>query len=418
MRILHGKWLSIVAGAALAAAVTAAGAEQKAPQPAAPVGVVSNIKVLSDKVPDVSSLEAWKKTFIKEGMTDKEKALAVFNTEVTFQQADAPPSEYLQREDAVLDPIKMFNVYGYTLCSVSAANVMCLARYVGLPARGFTINNHVVPEFFYDNAWHMFDADLIEYFPKADGTIASLQEIVDGVEQVEGRASRVRHDQQDEPLRVHGEARLEDRPGDPAAQPVLRRQRLAALRRVRLGRHHAAVRPDRQHLAVVLLDGLPGERAASRGREAHAQLVQQGPAREHEGRRRCTGLAEGQGRRGRVPLLAPVGRHRTRPRRQRHARIRRAAGHRRVPLRGADGREPGRQGRRPGRPGRPRQGRRRARRARHPHAFELRLSRRPAAVHAVVGAGGEIKVLRLRQQRAGLEGRGDGRHGRRTERST
>ncbi len=91
------------------------------------------------------------------------------------------PTEYLQREDSVLDPIKLFNVYGYTLCSVSSANVMCLARYVGLPARCFTINNHVVPEIFYDNAWHMFDADLIEYFPKADGSIASLQEIIDGV---------------------------------------------------------------------------------------------------------------------------------------------------------------------------------------------------------------------------------------------
>ena len=57
----------------------------------AEVGVVSHIQVLSDKVPDVSSLEAWKKSFIKDGMSDKEKALAVFNTEVTFQQADAPP---------------------------------------------------------------------------------------------------------------------------------------------------------------------------------------------------------------------------------------------------------------------------------------------------------------------------------------
>src|SRR5689334_14906865 len=39
------------------------------------VGVVSFVKVLSDKVEDVSSLEAWKKSFIKDGMSDKEKAL-------------------------------------------------------------------------------------------------------------------------------------------------------------------------------------------------------------------------------------------------------------------------------------------------------------------------------------------------------
>ena len=170
--------LICTAGVVLAAAASVRGGEAT---PAASVGVVSNIKVLSDKVPDISSLEAWKKSFIKEGMSDKDKALAIFNTEVTFQQADAPPMEYLQREDSVLDPIKLFNVYGYTLCSVSSANMMCMARYVGLPARCFTIQNHVVPEFYYDNAWHMFDADLIEYFPKADGSVASIQELVDGV---------------------------------------------------------------------------------------------------------------------------------------------------------------------------------------------------------------------------------------------
>jgi len=150
--------------------------------PNAGVGVVSNIKVLTPGWPDVSSLEDWKKTYIKDGMTDKEKALAVFNSEVTFQQPDAPPVEYLQREDAVLDPIKCFNVYGYTLCSVSAANMACLARYAGLKARNQTIVAHVVPEFFYDGGWHMLDADLVEYFPKADGSIASIQEIVDGVQ--------------------------------------------------------------------------------------------------------------------------------------------------------------------------------------------------------------------------------------------
>ena len=58
-------------------------------QPSAPVGVVCHVKVLSDKVPDVSSLEAWKKSYIKEGMSDKEKAdLApvVAGSKVTLEQ--------------------------------------------------------------------------------------------------------------------------------------------------------------------------------------------------------------------------------------------------------------------------------------------------------------------------------------------
>ena len=143
----------------------------------APV-VVSHIKVLSDKVPDFSSLESWKRSVIKEGMSDEEKAMAVWSSVVSFQHQDTPPSEFLQSGDNVLDPLKMANVYGYSFCSVTTANLEALARAVGLPARGWTINAHVVPELFWDGSWHLLDASLINYFPKADKRLASVEEIV------------------------------------------------------------------------------------------------------------------------------------------------------------------------------------------------------------------------------------------------
>jgi hypothetical protein len=55
------------------------------------VGVVCNIKVVSDKVPDVSSLEAWRRSFIKPGMSDEEKALAIWRSVVMFRHQDSPP---------------------------------------------------------------------------------------------------------------------------------------------------------------------------------------------------------------------------------------------------------------------------------------------------------------------------------------
>src|SRR3990172_8707400 len=70
-------------------------------------GVVCGVKVLSDKVEDVSSLEAWKKSFIKDGMSDQEKALAVWKTSVMFQHQDAPPQEFLHQLGDVMDAIKM-----------------------------------------------------------------------------------------------------------------------------------------------------------------------------------------------------------------------------------------------------------------------------------------------------------------------
>jgi hypothetical protein len=144
-------------------------------------GVVSHIKVVSDKVDDVSSLEAWKKSFIKDGMTDEQKGLAVWKSVVMFQYQDTPPVEYLQDGNAVQDPIKLFNVYGYAMCSPAASHVCNLARYAGLEARGWGINCHSVCEVKWDNAWHLLDASLVNYFPKADGKVASVDEITAAV---------------------------------------------------------------------------------------------------------------------------------------------------------------------------------------------------------------------------------------------
>ena len=145
------------------------------------VGVVSHIKVLSDKVPDVSSLDAWKKSFIKDGMSDDEKARTVWKSVWMFQHQDNPPNEYLHNEGLVQDVVKIFNVYGYSLCGVATADTEQLARHVGLKARGWTINNHVISEMYWDDSWRVMDASLICNFPKADGKPASLDEIFAGI---------------------------------------------------------------------------------------------------------------------------------------------------------------------------------------------------------------------------------------------
>ena len=153
----------------------------RAAEPSAQVGVVSHVKVLSDKVPDVSSLEAWKKSFIKDGMSDQEKALAVWKSNVAFIYQDAPPMEFLH-EGCVHDAIKEFNVYGYGMCCCASARTEQLSRYLGLQARGWAINAHSVPEVFWDNHWHLLDASLVNYFTRPDGTIASLDDICRAVQ--------------------------------------------------------------------------------------------------------------------------------------------------------------------------------------------------------------------------------------------
>ncbi len=142
------------------------------------VGVVSNVKVVSDKVEDVSSIEAWKASFIKPGMTDREKGLAVWETCVKFRHQEAPPREFLQASGTVQDPIKTFNVYGYGMCSCVASNIEALARAAGLKARGRIISHHSVPEVWWASDWHLLDASLICYFLDEGGDIASVDEIM------------------------------------------------------------------------------------------------------------------------------------------------------------------------------------------------------------------------------------------------
>ena len=164
----------------LLAALLPVGLRAEAP----PAGVVSHVKVVSDKVEDVSSLAAWKASFIAKGMTDRQKALAIFESIVKFRHQDQPPRESLQADQGfVQDPIKTFNVYGYGMCSCASSNVVALARSIGFRGRGWGIAGHSVPEVSWDGKrWHMLDTSLINYFPKEDGSLAGVEEIVEGVQ--------------------------------------------------------------------------------------------------------------------------------------------------------------------------------------------------------------------------------------------
>jgi hypothetical protein len=146
-------------------------------------GVVSHVKVLCDRVEDVSSLAAWKASFIKEGMTDEEKALAIWETMVKFRHTDGPPWEFLQTEMNVHDPIKTFNVYGYGYCCCASCNIEALARYIGLQARGWGVGKHSVPEVSGDGkSWHLLDASYVSYFRTSDGRLADVADVVAAVQ--------------------------------------------------------------------------------------------------------------------------------------------------------------------------------------------------------------------------------------------
>jgi hypothetical protein len=145
-------------------------------------GRVNGLKVLSDKVDDVSTVEQIVRSFVKPGMTDQQRAEALWRAAVKYRHQQVPANEYLDGDEHAHDPVKVFNVYGYCQCCCSSAILEALNRKDGRESRGRILNGHSVPEVRYQDAWHMFDASLITYFPRPDDSVAaSVDEITASV---------------------------------------------------------------------------------------------------------------------------------------------------------------------------------------------------------------------------------------------
>jgi hypothetical protein len=172
MRTLLGP---LVVGAVLLFAVSPASGDE-------PAGArLHNLKILSDRVEDVTTAENILKSFLKPGMSDGERARALWAAAVKYRHQAAPPQEYLAGDWEAHDPVKLFNVYGYCMCCCASSLVEALNRLDGREARGRILNGHSVAEVRYGGGWHMFDPSLINYFPKPNGEAASVDEITAAV---------------------------------------------------------------------------------------------------------------------------------------------------------------------------------------------------------------------------------------------
>src|SRR5215472_3111994 len=76
------------------------------------------------------------------------------------------------------DPIAILSSFGFGCCDQLAQTLAWIWQQEGYQARVALFPFHTVPEIFYDNGWHMLDPDHRIYYPKDDGTIASVAEIL------------------------------------------------------------------------------------------------------------------------------------------------------------------------------------------------------------------------------------------------
>lgn len=140
-------------------------------------GPIHGVKVLSDQVEDVSSLEAIR-THMAALDSDETRASELFRMGVKFRHQITPPYEWLGFDNHVHEPVKIFNVYGYCKCCCAAAMMMALWRDNGMPARGQALTYHSVSEVFFKSSWHMFDLSVINFFLRDNGEVASVDDLV------------------------------------------------------------------------------------------------------------------------------------------------------------------------------------------------------------------------------------------------
>src|SRR6185503_1035015 len=107
-------------------------------------------------------------------MSERDKARAIWEYQRRHRfhasTSDTPENQ---------DPVKMFNVYGYTLCGDDAPVLADLWRVAGLKTRAGYPAGHVLSEVWYENAWHLLDGDeSIIYLLRDNATIAAEEDLV------------------------------------------------------------------------------------------------------------------------------------------------------------------------------------------------------------------------------------------------
>jgi hypothetical protein len=138
---------------------------------------VDNPRLLTDKSYDCSSLDSIIKTVIKPGMTNDEKAIAIYD----FCRFIFYHFPYPVEEKSSIGPLKAINVYGWSLCGGLHTVLGELYKKAGFEYRyrGWNNPGHTTIEVFYDGKWHYLDVFLCFYAWTLDKkTIAGQDDII------------------------------------------------------------------------------------------------------------------------------------------------------------------------------------------------------------------------------------------------
>ncbi len=136
--------------------------------------IVSDPRLIVNGRGDWFDLDSMLEEILEPGLSDRDKAFAIWEFLVASRRHDDPTHNQAEMHD----PVRLLNVYGYGFCDDAANSFMTLARQAGLEARIWHLGGHVVSEAWYDDDWHMFDADgEVVYLGGDEETIASVNRL-------------------------------------------------------------------------------------------------------------------------------------------------------------------------------------------------------------------------------------------------
>ncbi len=107
------------------------------------------------------------------GMTEAEKAFALWFQEIQYRHHSPGDNNEL------LDPVKVFNIYGYNTCGNDSISLASLWRQAGLKAAPARALGHCISQAYHDGGWHFYDGDMHSvYLLRDNATVAGEQDLV------------------------------------------------------------------------------------------------------------------------------------------------------------------------------------------------------------------------------------------------
>ena len=139
-------------------------------------GAVYNISLVTDSAPDLTDIESYLRSITSQYATPQDQAIAIWRWSQHLRKQTTNPVE---DGHYVLDPVQMFNSYGYCNCGIISGINDALWLRMGWKARYVQLGDHTVSECSWDGGktWHMFDSSMSFYCFNDQGEVASVRQI-------------------------------------------------------------------------------------------------------------------------------------------------------------------------------------------------------------------------------------------------